>query len=138
MPERILITIHHHDSNSLRLAIGSAFAICQREHCDAVLCVPSKQHAVNIAREDVLPKAAIQQMLKGTPMVMSNIRLWLESIGTLEKSGRRGAIIALYTPLKDMKIIDEMDCKAIIFLPWSKDEGEQWRSQWNPTLVPPE
>ncbi len=138
MPERILITIYHHDVNSSKLAISSACSICVRENCDAVICVPSRQQATTIALNEVIPEQTIQQMLKGVPLVLNNVKFWLESIGTLKRSGRKGVIIALYTPLAKMKTIEETGCTAIIYVPWMQKESDQWRSQWEPKLIPPD
>jgi hypothetical protein len=137
MPERILITVDHHDVSSIKWALNSAYPICLGENCEAVICVPNKQQATAIALNEVIPVTTIKHMLKGAPLVLNNVKYWLESIGTLKRSGRKGVIIALYTPLADMKKIEELGCQAIIFVPWLPREGEQWRSQWNPTLIPP-
>ncbi len=136
MVERILITIHHTDVKSSEWAINSACSICTRENCDAVICVPKKQDAHTIALNEFIRAERIKQMQKGIPLVVNNVKFWLESIGTLKRSGRDRVIIALYTPLADMKKLEESGCKAIIYVPWMPNDGDQWRSQWDPRLIP--
>ena len=138
MPERFLVTIDHHDVNSTRLALGTANALCLRKKWDAVICVPNKQQAPDIALNEVIPKEKIKRMLKGEPLVLNGVKFWLESIGTLKRSRPKGVIIALYIPLGDMKKVEETGCKAIVYLPWMPDERDRWRDQWNPEVLPPD
>lgn len=134
--ERFLITLHHGDARSTAHAIATAYSVCQREECDAVICVPNKEQAHVIALNEVIPEETLKRMRKGEPFLYQGVKFWLESLGTLKRSGRSGALIALYTPLQSMKLFEEAGWKAIIYLPWMPEEGVRWKAQWGPELVP--
>jgi hypothetical protein len=137
MPARCLINIYESEVLRITLALGAARGVCEREKCDAIFCVPTKKLASDLLPDEVIPKAEIRKMLKGQYVLLGKAKLGVESIQTVSTHRQHGVIIAVNLSEEMMEKIDGItSCKGIIFVPWKREDGDQWRSRWNPVVIP--
>jgi hypothetical protein len=135
MPERILFTASLDDKNSPRLAIDVACGICEQKKCDLVICTPYRD-SMCFSLEGIYLDEAMGRLFSRKPVVQGKVKVSVESLRTLKKFGQPRVIVALEHRVSDMPKIDAIPCDMIVYVPGTPSDYEQWRSQWNPELIP--
>lgn len=99
------------------------------------LIVPKKggwEHTIvgeflGVAVAKALTKGQSVALVEGTTMV-------LESPQTFRPTAAQGLLVGVHISTKDMaKLDDAWGAQAILFLPWSDIESQEWKATWHPT-----
>ena len=138
MPDRILVKSQGCDAYGIRLALAEANLLGQKLKCNVVICVLDKKDVASTALGEVIPAHRIKKMARGlsiqlTPIVTATI----ESVRTIATQKGPTIVVALFAVTEIMNTIDSMpDCKAVIMVPASEKDGENWKEKWSARVMP--
>jgi hypothetical protein len=132
VPKRIIFP--HDEVNVGAAAIDWALSTCESAKCDLMICTPFRDQVYS-SLDDIFSQQSIGRMARRQSVIEGNVNVLRESIRTLKPSGWNGVILALYHGATEMKKIDKIPCEAIVYVPCTPTDYEQWRSQWEPRLI---
>jgi len=142
---RYIVESHGADYDALETAFREAFReavqICSEMCIENITLVVQRKKSLPdtvvgrfVGR--LLGEDASKALFKGKSKRLANkVNLSLESLRTFDKYGQHGFLLAIHLSGDDMDKIDSADAKAILYLPWLEDEGKEWISIWNPTVL---
>jgi hypothetical protein len=143
---RYLIENHGANSEAVKAMFAGAFQVCsQNGITNITLLVPTKQHFLFTEVGTLLGDRTAKALRNGETVKMEanfttnltvNVTMNLESTKTFYPHSSYGMIIGVYLSRKDQNVLDSVSsARAIVFLPWTEDEGKAWLSTWNPTIL---
>jgi hypothetical protein len=124
--------------NQVRTAFQGVVSLCKsKEITSIILVVPQKGNwDVTIVAEFLGSKVA-KALLKGQPVTVNEgITMTLESVQTFRGNASHGLLLGAHISVKSMnKLDDSGDAQAIVYLPWSNEEGREWQATWKPETI---
>lgn len=126
--------------DQVRIAFQGILELCQTKGISQVtLVVPQKGGWDRTIVAEFLGPTMAKALLKGKAVaVTKGVGMTLESAQTFRGNGSHGLIVGAHISNKDMtKIDDTWNAQAIIYLPWSEGEGEEWQATWKPETIGP-
>ena len=86
---------------------------------------------------EFLGQAATKALLKGQQVLLTDgVSMTLESGQTFRPFVGQGLLVGAHVSIADMnKLDDSYGAQAIMYLPWTDDEGKEWQATWNPQIV---
>ena len=136
--QRYLVPGQGPDLEALKECLALAVKVSREKELKMItLLVPMKSNFENSVVADLLGKKVIKTLLKGQKVkAIDDIYMELESIQTFSEYATYEMIIGIYLSQKGIDVLDSVrSVKAIIFLPWLKDEVSDWIARWNPSIV---
>lgn len=124
--------------NQVRTAFESIAKLCRDYGITRVtLVVPKKDGWDHKIVAEFLGHAITKALLKGQIVrLTSDVTMTLESGQTFRPSDGYGLLVGAHISTKDMnKLDDSWGAQAIMYLPWSDAEGQEWRATWHPETV---
>jgi hypothetical protein len=126
--------------DQVRTAFQGIVNLCERRGITKVtLVVPQKgSWDVSIVAK-FLGSTVAKALLKGQPVAITKgATMTLESAQTFRVHARHGLLVGAHVSVKDMsKLDDSLDAQAIVYLPWSDPEGQEWQATWKPETIGP-
>jgi hypothetical protein len=125
-------------SDQIRNAFQRILKLCKdQEIAQVTLVVPKKGGWEHTIVAEFLGQAVVKALLKGQPVRLTDgVRMTLESGQTFRPSAGQGLLVGAHVSIKDMnKLDDSWSAQAIMYLPWSDAEGQEWQATWNPQTV---
>lgn len=112
--------------------------LCQRLNCNVVICVSDKKKVGSTELSEVISSGRISKMVRGQSIQLTpTVTATLESDRTVATQRGPCVVIVLFATTKMMDAVDSMsDCRAVIMVPSTKEEGNVWKEKWNARVVP--
>jgi hypothetical protein len=131
---RILLTneLGGDNQNQLKRAIELAGEICKKDQDikSCILYIPTQK---NTAPIEILFGNKFKLIGKGLKLDNDGPGIQILTDQTIQKAGSSDIIvISIYCSIESVKKVDDTyNCKAIIAIPWLKDELKDWASTWS-------
>jgi hypothetical protein len=134
---RYLVENSGADESVLAAGLGEAIRICRRDGISSMtLLMVTKQAFPRSVLATVLGPAISKRLAAGETAKSEEIEIKLESVKTFSPYVTHGMIIGVYVGKGGLDALDSVtSAKAILLLPWQEDEGKDWMSVWNPTVL---
>lgn len=132
--QRFYIDTEGNDDNAYREAIRKSLELAvDLEIKKIIFLIPTKRNVGLLER--ILGVERIKELFKGVNYKDSSILMKIETMALyLDNYTESEIVIACSLSLKDvLKIDDFSSVKAIIAIPWVKNELEKWIQTWSPT-----
>jgi hypothetical protein len=86
---------------------------------------------------EFLGQTAAKTLLKGQQVLLTDgVSMTLESGQTFRPSVGQELLVGAHVSIAVMnKLDDSYSAQAIMYLPWTDDEGAEWQATWNPQIV---
>ncbi|MGY3585523.1 hypothetical protein ACVIGB_005423 [Bradyrhizobium sp. USDA 4341] len=99
------------------------------------LIVPKKGGWEHSIVGEFLGAGVAKALTKGQSVTLvEGITMVLESPQTFRPTAAQGLLVGVHISTKDMaKLDDAWGAQAILFLPWSDNESQEWKATWHPT-----
>lgn len=106
---------------------------------DVTLVVPKKGGWENSTVAEVLGKDVAKALLSGQRVALTTgVFMSLEGSQTFRASFGQQLLVGLHLSSKDMaKLDDAVGPTAIVFVPWSESEAQEWKQTWQPQTIGP-
>jgi hypothetical protein len=120
------------------MAFQTAYQICITEGISEItLLVPAKGSFPNTVVGGFLGMDVSKALCKGVKVkITDSLCLNLESPKTFNPYRSYGMLVGVHLSLKDQNLMDSvLSAKAIVFLPWTEEEGKSWMSTWSPSAL---
>lgn len=103
------------------------------EDAEVILLVPTKRVAGTTLAQ-ALGDKAIRCLEQDGFVTVSGMRLGLESQRTY-RSRRCDVVIGIYPTRRMLNMIDDSQVKAVVIVPWSMTETQDWIGTWAPSFI---
>lgn len=135
--QRYLIENHGANEANVRFMFRESARICQRDGISKItLCVPSKREFPTTIVGRMLGDVAKKLCQGQTVPFAENLSLDLMCASKIQPFCVYEMIIGVYLSLEALYKLDSIQStKAIMFLPWTEDEGKMWLSTWKATIL---
>jgi hypothetical protein len=99
------------------------------------LIVPKKGGWEHSIVGEFLGAGVTKALTKGQSVTLvEGITMVLQSPQTFRPTAAQGLLVGVHISTKDMaKLDDAWAAQAILFLPWSDNESQEWKATWHPT-----
>ena len=124
--------------NQVQNAFRAIVEVCKRTTIARVkLVVPKKGGWERSIVAESLGAASVKALLKGQPVrVTDGVSMTLESAQNFRAYSNDGLLVGAHISLKDMNKLDDSPmAQAVMFLPWSDQEDNEWHATWNPKVI---
>jgi hypothetical protein len=124
----------------VRNAFRGILDLCANQGINRVtLVVPRKGGWEHTIVAEALGQAIAKALQKGQRVkVTDDVTMTLESSQTFRASVDQGLLVGAHISIKDMnKLDDAWGAQAIMYLPWTDKEGQEWHATWHPETVGP-
>ena len=125
-------------SDQIRNAFQRILKLCKDPGIVQVtLVVPKKGGWEHTTVAEFLGQAATKALLKGQRVLLTDgVSMTLESGQTFRPFVGQGLLVGAHVSIADMnKLDDSYGAQAIMYLPWTDDDGKEWQATWNPQIV---
>jgi hypothetical protein len=124
--------------NQVQNAFRAIIEVCKRGAIARVtLVVPNKGRWERSIVAESLGAACVKALLKGQSVrVTDGVSMTLKSTQNFRAYSNDGLLVGAHISLKDMNKLDDSPmAQAVMFLPWSEQEDNEWRATWNPEVI---
>lgn len=128
------------EPSGIELLIASASQLCQQLSCsDVTLVVPVKNMFRSSVVAKVIGDGPANELYKGRVISLGNgAKMKISLPRDIRPYGDYGVVIAPHLTNQDMDVVDSIiAAKAIVFLPFNREDGVRWLSTWNPKVIGP-
>ena len=135
--QRYLIENHGPNEANVSFMFRESLRICQRDGLSRItLCVHSKREFPTTIVGQMLGDA-VKKLCQGQTVILpGNLPLDLVCASKIQFSCNYEMIIGVYLSLDAIYKLDSiLSAKAIMFLPWTENEGKMWLSTWRATIL---
>lgn len=135
--QRYLIENHGPNEANVKFMFCESVRICQRDGMSKItLCVPSKREFPTTIVGRMLGDTA-KKLCQGRAVpLLGNLLFDLVCANKIQSSCTYEMIIGVYLSLDAIYNLDSIQSvKAIMFLPWTENEGKMWLTTWNATIL---
>ena len=125
-------------SDQIRNAFQQILKLCKDQGIGQVtLVVPKKGGWEHTIVAEFLGQAATKALLKGQQVLLTDgASMTLQSGQALRPFVGQGLLVGAHVSIADMNKLDDLyGAQAIMYLPWTDDEGKEWQATWNPQIV---
>ena len=132
--------IVHRTPDQVQTAFQGILKICRSKGLNTVtLIVPQKSGWDQTLVAQFLGPAIAKALLKGQSVnVTDGVNLTLESDSTYRPRSGNQLLVGAHVSLKTMnKLDDSWSAQAVMYLPWTDNEGAEWQATWDPKIVGP-
>lgn len=138
MTDRVLVNTDEPNADSIRLALSEANLLGQKLKCNVIICVSNKKTVGSTVLSEVISPGRINKLIRGLSIQLTPIvTVSLESDRTIATQRGPAVVIALFAVAGMMETIDSMpDCRAVIMLPMTVQDGDLWKEKWNARVLP--
>jgi hypothetical protein len=125
--------------DQIRSAFQQMLKLCEEEEITQVtLVVPKKGGWEHSDVAKVMERDIAKALLRGQQVFLTDgVGMTLESGETFSPlASREGLLVGAHISIAAMdKLDDSSGAHAIMYLPWSEEEGKEWQATWNPQIV---
>jgi hypothetical protein len=124
--------------DQVRTAFQGIVKLCKDQGIARVtLVVPQKQGWDRTIAGEFLGQAVAKALLDGQPIRLTDgVTMTLETGKTFRPGAGQGLLVGVHVSIKDMnKLDDSLGAQAVMYLPWSDIEGQDWQATWNPQTL---
>lgn len=135
---RYLIGSTRSDPEAIKSAFREVLGVCRQ--CgigNLTLLVPTKKAFPDRVVGRFLGQEVSKDLCdKKTIAVSDDLSMNLESVNTFQPYGEYGMVMGIHLSARGIDLMDStVSASAIVFLPWTEEEGKAWLETWNPVLL---
>lgn len=135
--QRYMIENNGANKENIEFCLKEAFKICNKNSISEItLIVPKKDGFESTEIGAVFGETDARKLRSGKVLQVDNINIKLESPKTLSPYKSYGMLIGIHLSQEGQDKLDSADfADAIMFVPWTEDEGKEWMSTWDPSVL---
>jgi hypothetical protein len=124
--------------DDVKTAFGAIPALCEKHGASQItLVIPQKQGWERSIVGEMFTIAERKALTKGEPLRWGRdgpfVRL--ESSETFRPIPGLGLVFGAHISGAAMAKVDDSPARAILYLPWTEDEGREWKATWRPETI---
>ena len=126
--------------DQIRAAFAEIVKLCVSNGIpDVELVVPKKGGWENNNVAQFIGPDRTKTLSQGMPVALGQgVTMTLQSAKTFRGHTFEGMLVGAHISLKDMSKLDGSYSQAIVYLPWTDAEGQEWQATWNAQTIGPE
>lgn len=134
---RFIIENSGPDLDALKTALQGAIGICASSSISVItFLVSQKQSFPSTVVGSFLGTDNSKALCDGSSIQLAKgLSANLLSEKTFQLHQSYGMLIGVYLSQSGINLLDSANAKAIVFLPWTENEGKSWLATWNPTTL---
>lgn len=135
MPERYLTNSASSDLNAVTNGFLKIIKLCaSHSHNAVILHLPSKKHVSQLSK--LLGQATVRKLNKDNYATWNSLNLTLNTERLDITNWTEDIIFSLYPKSKMTDNLNDLKrAKAIVIVPWTDKDREEWIKTWNPELI---
>jgi hypothetical protein len=126
--------------DQLKVAFKGIVSLCEnRGICAVTLVVPTKNRWEHTETAKFLGLDVAKALLRGNSVELAEgITMTLESAQTFRSHTYQGLLVGAHISVEDMsKLDDSFGAKALMYIPWTGGDEQEWRKTWRPETLGP-
>lgn len=127
------------DKKALTMALLLSVKVAKELQCPITLCVPALCHAETSILNNFFKPRLLRNLVKGKICKLDNHITNMISTQTMNSFNIKGVIVGLWASKKMLIKIDKAKhAKAVITVPWIKEDADVWVRKWAPIKLLPD